>query len=155
MPKYGTKEKLVLVSTIISFITISIIATLFIVSKRSDNKESKQDIGLEVLNCLYTFDTSQMLNDNMQTLHSLCTNEVYNQLTIDNEERLLSTYLKFNSCECRVKVITKSNGMILYNLVCDAINPNRLFLFCYSINDKNKICSVREAECLDFISDDR
>lgn len=117
------------------------------------NMQAK-DVGTTAVNYLYDFTDLQELADNMSALKSLCTEEVYSVLTIDNEERALNTYLKFQGLETRVEVLvcrySKSTGYVIYTLHTDALLAGRRFLFMYDLNSAGKICSVYEAELLDF-----
>ena len=91
------------------------------------------------------------LNKNMLKIRNLTTQSVYNQLTVDNEERTLNTYLKFKGDATSVNVVKATSSYILYTLTNKNIDKDRVFIFMYDCNSKGKLSNVRESECLDFL----
>ena len=88
----------------------------------------------------------------MQALKEITTDAVFNQLTIDNEERTLNTYLKFKNKPVTVEVEEITNDYVLYRLKTEEISADRLFCFYYSVNKDGKLDKVREVEAIDFVS---
>lgn len=108
-------------------------------------------IGMDVVNCIYNFYNLYELNANQSKLKSLVTDSVYTELTIDNEDRLLSTYLKFKGNTTSVNIIKATNTYVLYRLETASLSSDRVFIFMFECNGNGKISYVREAECLDFV----
>ena len=111
-----------------------------------------QEIGKQAVMCLYDFATVEQLDYQMQALKEITTDAVFNQLTIDNEERTLNTYLKFKNKPVTVEVEEITNDYVLYRLKTEEISADRLFCFYYSVNKDGKIDKVREVEAIDFVS---
>ena len=108
-------------------------------------------IGETAVKYLYNFNSVEQLAANMPNLQDITTEEVYNQLTIDNEGRTLNTYLKFKNDACTVDVIKSTSSYVLYNILNDNIDQDRIFIFTYHVNDSGKIDYAREEECIDFV----
>ena len=117
--------------------------------KRIETKRIKT--AIEVVQDLYQFSKVEELDSNMLKMQDLTTQSVYNQLTVDNEERTLNTYLKFKGDTTSVNVVKATSSYILYTLTNENIDKDRVFIFMYECNGKGKISSVRESECLDFL----
>ena len=107
--------------------------------KRIEAKRTS--IAIEAVQDLYQF----------SKVKDFTTQSVYNQLTVDNEERTLNTYLKFKGAPTTVNVVKATSSYILYTLTNENIDKDRVFIFMYDFNSKGQISKVRESECLDFL----
>lgn len=117
--------------------------------KRIEAKRTS--IAIEAVQDLYQFSKVEDLDKNMAKLKDFTTQSVYNQLTVDNEERTLNTYLKFKGAPTIVNVVKATSSYILYTLTNENIDKDRVFIFMYDFNSKGQISKVRESECLDFL----
>ena len=118
----------------------------------SSSIEAKRtQTAIEVVQDLYQFSKVEDLDKNMLKIRNLTTQSVYNQLTVDNEERTLNTYLKFKGDATSVNVVKATSSYILYTLTNKNIDKDRVFIFMYDCNSKGKLSNVRESECLDFL----
>lgn len=122
-----------------------------ILAKTMTFKGVKSELGKNVVKMLYEFRSVDSLEFQMSALKNVTTEDVYNQLTVDNEERLLNTYLKFNEEASKVVVEKATDSYVIYSLDCKTIDSTRKFIFMFSVNDDGKICWVRECELIDFI----
>lgn len=111
----------------------------------------EKEVGVKLVNYLYTFSDMYELDTNKNKLKTLCTSGVFNELTVDNEERTMRTYLKFRGEPSVVKVIKSRRNYVLYRLETEAISKDRLFILTYDLDKKGRVCYVREMECIDFI----
>ena len=108
-------------------------------------------LGEEAVKLLYDFGTVEQLDYQMNDLKKITTDAVFNQLTIDNEERTLNTYLKFKNKAVTVKVVKSTSDYVLYRLETENISEDRLFAFFFDVDDSGKISYVREVEAIDFV----
>lgn len=136
---------------ILVVVTVLVIVLSFSIITRIQTKNLEKKIGIKAVNLLYSFNDIYELDKNMSELNKICTEKVYNELTIDNENRTLNTYLKFKEDSVKVKVIKSRSNYVLYRLKTDAISKDRLFVFIYDVNNKGKISYVREVEAIDFV----
>lgn len=146
--KWGGLALLLILSTLL------VLLFVFVLPNISKNLPKPKDIGLIAVNSLYDFSNLAELDDNMDVLRSVTTDKVYEMLTIDRTDRALSVYLKFNNKPTIVLPETVTDSYIIYSLKTDSINAGRKFVFFYSVNEDGKIDTVREAEIVDFSTND-
>ena len=78
------------------FCVVLIFITVFIQRQYNKTLESnKSALGEQLVKALYDYDSVYELDAQMTIVKSICSEAVYNDLTIDNEQRTLTTYLKF------------------------------------------------------------
>ena len=111
-------------------------------------------LGEQAVYTLYQFSDANELNNNMASLESITTKAVFSQLTIDNSERTLNTYLKFKNTTTSVSIIRSTSQYVLYHVNNESIDPDRVFVFFFNVNSKGRISYVREMEGIDFIEND-
>lgn len=117
----------------------------------TENSETTK--GYELVKCLYEFeDVSELDESRKETLKNLVTDNVYDELTFDNEGRMLNTYLRLKGDPVTVEIVRDKEGVVLYRLHTDKISDDRLFELVYDLDDKGKISYVREMECIDFVT---
>lgn len=145
--KSGRKLALILLYVMLS---CAVFFVLLVYRNRILN-EGASDIGVQAVNCLYDFGTVEQLDFQMQGLKEITTDAVFNQLTIDNEERTLNTYLKFKNKPVTVEIVSATSDYVLYRLKTEEISADRLFCFYFHVNKSGKIDTVREVEAIDFI----
>lgn len=110
----------------------------------------KKDIGEKAVMLMYNFEDAYDLDSHMEDLRSITTKDVYNELTINNADRTLNTYLKFKDNSVDVEIIKSTRNYILYRLNTESLTTNRKFMFTFDINMWGKINYVREMEVIDF-----
>lgn len=107
------------------------------------------EIGVQAVKLLYQFYDLEELDSNMTELKKITSGAVYDELTIDNEERLLNTYLKLKGNTCLIHVIECTSDYVTYSLETETIDKDRKFIFMFEVRG-GKIIKVKEAECIDF-----
>lgn len=135
----------------ISLLSLSLIAIVGIVGIIHVNKVDSKTLGEQAVMLLYDFGTAEQLNKQMTELKAITTDDVFNQLSIDNSGRTLNTYLKFKNKPVTVNIIKSTSTYVLYSLETESISPERLFLFLFSVRGE-KIDEVREMEGIDFVT---
>lgn len=132
---------------LILFVWVSSWATMTAWSGIHDNRSTT--IAVQTLRSLYEFENLVQFGENIAIFETLVTPDVFKRMTADNTDRILRVYLKFNGRPSYVNVIEAGKGYIVYSLVCEAIERERVFLFNYEING-GKISAIREAELFTF-----
>lgn len=138
------------ISRCVCLILVSIFLVSFVTYHCSRNWKNETSLGSRAVHLLYEFQNLDELSRNMDSLHSIVTDDVFNELTIDKEGRRMSSYLRFMAKPTGVKIIRDTEDYVLYSLDSELIDSGRIFLFLYNTNG-NKINYVREAEIIDFV----
>lgn len=146
--KFKLSESIRIIKSIV-FVTVCALALLITVSTANMNKQKAQ-IGEQAVKLMYQFVDLQQLQLNMIDLKSITTEPVFNQLTIDNEDRTLYTYMKFKGITTSVNIKKATSTYIIYSIVNDNVDETRRFVFMFDCNRSGKISYVREAEIHDF-----
>lgn len=114
-------------------------------------EDTKKDLGIQCVKALYEFSSGVELDKNMEIVKTICTDVVYSDLTIDNEERTLTTYLKFENKPVKVNIVKSTGDYIYYTLDTETIDESRLFIFNFNVNEDGLIDWVKECECIEFL----
>lgn len=146
--KFKLSESVRMIKSI-AFVTVCALALLITVSATNMNKQ-KARIGEQAVKLMYQFIDLQQLQLNMIDLKSITTKPVFNQLTIDNEDRTLYTYMKFKGTTTSVDIKKATSTYVIYSIVNDNVDETRRFIFMFDCNHSGKISYVREAEIYDF-----
>ena len=99
---------------IVLFCMVLIFTTVII--QRQYNKtlsKNKVALGEQLVRALYDYDSVYELDAQMTIVKSICSDAVYNDLTIDNEQRTLTTYLKFKQDPVHVVLHNSEYGYVL------------------------------------------
>ena len=131
-------------------VSVAVFAFLFHFREQVLERDAAE-IGECAVKLLYDFGSPEQLDYQMYDLQQLTTDAVFRQLTIDNEERTLNTYLKFKSEPVTVHVIKSTSTYVLYSLETENVDSSRIFLFLFSVGANGKIEYVREVEGIDFL----
>ncbi len=115
------------------------------------NKVNKTELGEELVMAMYNFETPYQLDSQMLIIQTLTTADVFNDLTIDNEQRTITTYLKFKDCGVKAEIISSGEDYVYYKLDAEVIEENRTFIMFFRVNEDGLIDWVKEAECIEFI----
>lgn len=132
-------------------IVVILLSIVLVWSFRNQRDDFRKKLGTKAVMLLYDFGTVEELDTQMYQLKKIATDSVFNQLTIDNEERTLNTYLKFKGGPVTVNVVQATDSYVLYTLKCDAVDLDRHFIFMFDMSVNGKLNYVREAETFDFI----
>lgn len=133
---------------IISFVVIMILVICFLFYRNTILK-STEKLGIQTLRALYEFNSLDEFEENMRKFEDYVSEDVFQQMTIDNSDRVLGVYLKLKGNSCAVDIVDSTSDYIVYHLISDSIEKERLFLFCYKVSNK-KIIDIKEAELFLF-----
>lgn len=161
----GDKRKIFTAVKIISIIVTVVItfgayvlAIAFLQGKSLDSviadssAGTKADLGVELVKAMYDFENPYELDKNMLVVQKLVTEDVFSDLTIDNEQRTLSTYFKFKDASVHVNVLKSTDSYVLYSLDSEAISADRKFILIFSVNEEGVINEVKEMECYEYLN---
>lgn len=150
------KQKNKIIVHMASFVILVLVTvlTIFVIInyRRLQLVNAQEELGIQAVKLLYDFGTPEQLDAQMASLKAITTEPVFNQLTIDNEERTLNTYLKFKNEPVTVNIVQSTNTYVMYSLGTVNVSADRLFIFLFTVNDEGLIDSVREVEAIDFIN---
>lgn len=110
----------------------------------------KKAIGEKAVMLMYNFSDAYELDSHMKDLRKITTKEIYNELTINNSDRTLNTYLKFKDNSVDVEIIKSTRDYVLYRLNTESLTTNRKFMFTFDTDIWGRINYVREVEVIDF-----
>lgn len=113
---------------------------------------TKADLGVELVKAMYDFENPYELDKNMLVVQKLVTEDVFSDLTIDNEQRTLSIYFKFKDASVHVNVLKSTDSYVLYSLDSEAISADRKFILIFSVNEEGVINEVKEMECYEYLN---
>lgn len=113
---------------------------------------TKADLGVELVKAMYDFENPYELDKNMLVVQKLVAEDVFSDLTIDNEQRTLSTYFKFKDASVHVNVLKSTDSYVLYSLDSEAISADRKFILIFSVNEEGVINEVKEMECYEYLN---
>lgn len=125
------------------------LAALYIIQSATIQQQ-RRELGEQAVRLMYQFTEIEQLQFNMIDLKEITTDPVFNQLTIDNEDRTLYTYVKFLGNPTSVNIIKSTSTYVLYSISNTNIDEERRFIFMFDCDNSGKISYVREAEIYDF-----
>ena len=106
---------------------------------------TSDNLGVRIVRAMYQFNTLYDLSESYKGLKAVCEDDVWEQITPDNDSRVISAYYKFQSSSSKVNFVYVSDGVVVYTLLNEYIDPNRLFILYYEYSG-DKITSIREYE---------
>ena len=125
------------------FALIVALTTLLIVSHTLKSSEY-DSVGVRVVKAMYEFDSPAELSANQSVVIDLLCQEEWERLRLDNERRAINAYFKFGYSKSEVRVVSYTNGYVLYSLVNENIDSEDLWVFMYDIDSDGKLCNIRE-----------
>ena len=128
---------------IISFVVIMILVICFLFYRNTILK-SNEKLGIQTLRALYEFNSLDEFEENMRKFEDYVSEDVFQQMTIDNSDRVLGVYLKLKGNSCAVDIVDSTSDYIVYHLISDSIEKERLFLFCYKVSNKKIIDIIKQ-----------
>lgn len=100
---------------------------------------------------MYNFESfTDLYEKQMSELKELVTDEVYQNITVENIDRALTTYLKFRQNPSKVTILEKTSDHIIYTIASDSLTSGRKFVMYYDTNIFGRINKMEEAELRDF-----
>ena len=110
-------------------------------------------VAVKAIKYLYEFSTPEEKVQNLKKLSKLCTSKVYDELTYSNQEvptpyELVMAYKD----PCKVNILYKGNGYIIYSLNTGTVKSSTQFIFAYQ-SFMGHIVSVNNGEFNDFFDD--
>lgn len=133
-------------------LTFVITFIIIVVTRVFTFDRQKEKLGRHAVELLYQFVEIQQLQMNMIDLQEITTEPVFNQLTIDSEDRSLYTYVQFHGNPTTVHVVKSTPSYVIYWIENSEIDEDRRFIFMFDCNSTGKISWVREAEINDFVT---
>lgn len=104
-----------------------------------------------VIKLMYEFDSyDDVYESNMKELKTLTTEDIYKEITVENVDRALTTYLKFKGHSSKVEIIDITDNYVMYSLDTESITQTRKFCMFYHTNWLGRIDKMQEAELRDF-----
>ena len=137
---------------IFCILLLVILIVYFFLHSTELTSSEKEKLGLQVVYDLYDFRDAYQLDANMTDLKECVTEEVFNDLTIDNEQRTLTTYLKFKNTSTSVNIIYSTDSYIYYSIENENISDTRRFIFLFNVNKSGKVDWYKEAESIEFLN---
>ena len=105
----------------------------------------------EAVMLMYNFESfTTLYQEQMDRLQKIVTPEIYNEITVENMDRALTTYLKFKQNPSKVTILEKEENYIIYTIESDSLTSGRKFVMYYDTNLFGKINEMKEAELRDF-----
>jgi len=140
------KNRLLLIGLVV-LVFVNGVVCVILFYRYQQNRDSA--LGMKTLKSLYEFENIDQFSDNIEIFRSYVTPEIFTLFTADNTDRILRVYLKFNGKPSYINPIEIGSGYIIYSLVCEAIEKDRIFLFVYETKG-GKVTQIREAEMISF-----
>lgn len=106
--------------------------------------------GEKLVNLMYNFSSVQELNQNMKYLQDMTTEDVFRQLDINYDTRVINIYFKFKADPTEVQILSSTHGSVYYKLLNDNVDEGRTFLCRYDLK-QGKIAKVQEYELVEGI----
>lgn len=105
----------------------------------------------EAVMLMYNFESfTTLYQEQMDKLEDIVTPKIYEEITVKNIDRALTTYLKFKQNPSKVTILEKTDRYIIYTISSDSLTSGRKFVMYYSTNLLGKINEMKEAELRDF-----
>lgn len=135
---------------LIGLTVISTVAVIYLGFDKVHKEEGKKT-AKEAVMLMYDFDSyDNVYKEHMASLKKITTDEIYNNITVENIDRALTTYLKFKGHPSKVEFIEVTDNYVVYSLDTESITQTRKFAMFYHTNWLGKIDSMKEAELRDF-----
>lgn len=105
----------------------------------------------EAVMLMYNFESfTTLYQEQMDKLEDIVTPEIYEEITVKNIDRALTTYLKFKQNPSTVRILETTDRYVIYTISSDSLTSGRKFVMYYSTNLFGRIDEMKEAELRDF-----
>lgn len=108
--------------------------------------------GEVAIECLYTYNDDFACTKQDSTLESICSPDVYAQLTLE-KEGTLRTLIRTAREQTKVHIIKSANQYVIYSLETPQLDREQRYVLFFEVDD-NIIIEARECELNDFIDFD-
>ena len=132
---------------VVGVVIVSLSVSIYFIREINDNR--RITLAINTLRSLYEFETLTQFGENVEIFRSLVTPEVFNVKNVNNSDRILRIFLKFNGNPSYVNVLEATPNFIIYSLLSESIERDRLFIFIYEVEGR-RISAIREAELFRF-----
>lgn len=130
-------DKFFIVGLVTLFVILGLVQIRIMVSGKYN------DLGVYCVRLMYEFSTPDELVANQGRLESILSADEFDRLCIDEPNRTINAYYKFQFSPSRVNIVNASEGYVEYTLENDYIDPNTHWVFLYSI-ESGRVTDVRE-----------
>ena len=115
-------------------------------------KSETADFGVCVVENLYTYKDELNCAKQDEFLQSICSEDVYAQLTLEKNGTLY-TFVRKARETTSVNVIKSADDYVIYSLSAPQIDGDKRYALFFEVED-NKVVEARECELYDFIKFD-
>lgn len=133
----------------LSLILVALLTVLWVCKVSSSDGI---DIGSRCVMLMYDFSTPQELATNQRLLQNITTDQVFETLTIDNTNRAVNAYFKFQYSPSAVNILASTPGCVLYTITNDYVDPDAVWVFLYTLDTSGAISGVTEYQVLARLS---
>ncbi len=112
------------------------------------------DLGVRMVCLLYEYEDFNELDARQEQIESLCTQDVFEQLSLNNSDHFKGTYGRTQNFPTSVKVVFLRPGLVVYALDNYLVYPSDLWCFEYTITG-GKFSEVREYKLVGKVTDDK
>lgn len=130
---------------IIVMLYLALMLFLFVCTHRL-----KIHTGEKLVSLMYNFGSVQELDQNMKYLQEMTTKDVFRQLDINYDTRVINIYFKFKADPTEVEILSSTHGSVYYRLLNDNVDEGRTFLCRYGLKH-GKVAKVQEYELVEGI----
>ena len=132
---------------------ILLVNTLIVLGIYAVGRSDKLDVGVYTVRLMYEFDSPKEMVMNQSLLQDVLHPDEFERLQLDEPNRAVNAYYKFQFSSSRVVVEDSQDGFVLYRLVNENIDPSTRWVFIYSVDDNGKLYDIHEYEfCGAFFS---
>lgn len=125
---------------------ILLVNTLIVLGIYTAGRSDKLDIGVYTVRLMYEFDSPKEMVRNQSLLQEVLRSDEFERLQLDEPNRAVNAYYKFQFSSSRVVVEDSQDGFVLYRLVNENIDPDTRWVFIYSVDDNGKLYDIHEYE---------
>lgn len=136
------------------FVGMCILVGFLFRTKMGVSAERKQAVGEQVVKLLYEFSSADSLELQQSKLAMYTTEDVYNQLSTDNLEHTIRTYVWYDCSWATVNFLRCTDSYVVFSMNSDYTTPDQHFIFMFEVDSKGRICYAREAEIDEFFDCD-
>lgn len=133
--------------------SVSIIFSIFLIINTYLKKQEiryTENLGIQAVRLMYEFKDVTDLKSQMNALKKITSDNVFKELDISYDKRVIPIYFKFKAEPTDVFIISSSSTSVCYRLENPNIDEERTFLFRFKVV-KNKIISYEEYELITSI----
>ena len=138
--------------SVIFILVLLLVALLTFLWVCTVSARTSTDIGVRCVMLMYDFSTPQELATNQRLLQNIVTEELFEDLSIDDTNRAINAYYKFQYAPSSVRVLMSTPGCVIYTLDNEYIDPDDVWVFVYTLDSSGVIDTVNEYQVLSKLS---